>query len=247
MSVIEVSDHNTQTLGSRRASAISSLAAAGLFLGSAVLQLTASLQRWVLFRASSGQYVPEDHLYDYSFPYGPWENIGTSAQLFGAGTLLLALGVLAMAIGVITLPSATAHRGVAVILGTAEIVIAVLVAGSFAISGAHALVSGVTGAPSPLHQYGAMGWLALFGLILLIVRWGFKSPAAMMACVFLIGSTWLGHFIAAFQIAPILAGYVSHDTTPWTETVMAVWTAVAGVSMIFAAGQAARFRAPNAA
>lgn len=64
----------------------------------------------------------------------------------------------------------------------------------------------------------------------------------MMACLFLIGSTWLGYFIATYQIAPIFAGYMSHDTAPWTETVVAVWTATAAVAMIFAAGDVARRR-----
>jgi hypothetical protein len=188
--------------------------------------------------------VPEDHLYDYSFPGEPWENVGNSAQLYGAGTLLLALGILARALGVISLPRSDGRRGVAAIVRIIEILIAILIAGSFVPYGAHALISGVTDTPSPLlRAYGAIGWVAVIGLPLLIVRWAFKSPAAIMACVFLVGTTGLGYYIATFHIAPILAGYVSHDTTPWTETVVAVWTAAAGFAMILAAADAAGRRA----
>lgn len=238
----------SQTHRFSHAATIWSLIAAGVFLGSAALQLVASLQRWVVFRYSRGEFWAEDHLVDYYFPMEPWENIGTAAQFFGAGTLILALGIPAMAFGALAMPRRITHdRAVAIILNVADIVIALLVAGSFAIHGAHALVSGITGTPSPLHEYGALDWIGLVGLIALGMRWGFRSPAAMMACVFLIGTTSLGYFIAAFQIAPIFAGYVSHDTTPWTETIIAVWTAVAGVAMIFAAVDATRRGAQRAA
>lgn len=206
-----------------------SLIAAGLFFGSAALQLIASLQRWVVFRAANLEFVAENHLYDYSFPYAPWENAGTSAQLFGTATLLLALGVLATAFSVAAIPR-TPRRRIAAAIDAA---LGILVAGSFAITGAHALISGITGTPSPLYEYGALGWVAVVGLIILIVRWARRSPAAMMACLFLMGATGLGYFIAAFQIAPLLTGYASHDTTPWTETVVAIWTALAGTANLF--------------
>ena len=63
-----------------------------------------------------------------------------------------------------------------------------------------------------------------------------KPRSAMITCVFLLGSTALGYVLAAFLIAPIVAGEASHDTTPWTETVVAASTAAAGVAMILAAG-----------
>jgi hypothetical protein len=69
----------------------------------------------------------------------------------------------------------------------------------------------------------------------------------MTACVFLIGSTALGGMLAASLIAPLIANGGSHDTTPWTESVVAASTAAAGLAMIFAAGAAVRGKAPAVA
>ncbi|WP_166878689.1 hypothetical protein [Salinibacterium sp. ZJ450] len=243
MSAIEVTDHRTRTVRFRWVSITGSLIAAALFLGSAVLQVMASLQRWVVFRGSrtDDELSVEDHVFDYSLPWPPWEPIGTAAELFGAGTLLLALGVLVMPLSVSVVARTAARRGVAVGVG---IVLAILVAGSFGIFGVHALISGLAGAPSPLRHFWALGWVGLIGLIGLSVLWGRISRAApAIACVFLIGSTWpLGWIGATYVIAPIIGGS-SHDTAPWSETVFAASPAAAGVAMIVAAWMAARRRA----
>ena len=217
----------------RRVSVAFSLTAAALFLGSSVLQLHASLQRWVGFRGSlsASDLSAEDHLYDYTFALDPWVNIGTAAQLFGAGTVVLAIGVVAMALGVVALPNAAVHPGIAVI----EVTVAALVAGSFGVYGAHAYLSGVSGTPSPLQSLGSLSLVAPVGLIVLAVVWWRRSIAAALACIFLFGASDVGELLAAFVVAPIFAGGVSHDTTPWTETVLAASTAAAGVAMIFVA------------
>lgn len=225
------------------ASFVLSLAAAALFLGSALLQFIASHQRWIVFRGSIApdEISAEDHLFDYDFPSEPWESIGTAAQLFGVGALLQALAVLAMAFSVLFLSGEAGPRHD--VISVAEIMIAVVVSAFFWLCGAHAFVSGVIGAPSLLSSswtFWLLELLGIPGLFGLAVLWRRKSPAATSACVFLIGSTLGGYIVANFFIAPIFAGYVSHDTTPWTETVIAVSTAGAGLSMIFAAGMAAR-------
>jgi hypothetical protein len=224
----------------RRFSVVLSLAAASLFLVSALLQADASLQRWVVFRGSlsADDISAEDHLYDYTFALDPWEPIGTTAQLFGAGTLVLAVGVVAMALGVATLPHAAVHPGIAVV----EVAVAVAVAASFGVYGAHAYLSGVAGAPSSLQHMGALSLVAPAGLLVLTACWWRRSTAARFACAFVFGSSEVGILLAAFVIAPIFAGGVSHDTTPWTETVVAASTAAAGVAMLFVARTAIRGR-----
>ena len=84
---------------SGRAAVTWSLAAATLILGSAALQLVASLQRWVVLRDSwtRADFTIEDHRFDCSFPADPWEHLGLTAQVFGAGSLLLGFGVVTMA------------------------------------------------------------------------------------------------------------------------------------------------------
>jgi hypothetical protein len=242
MSAIEVSDHGTRTAPIPWTATVVLFAAAGLFLGSAVLQVVASLQRWVGFRSSLSEPLSaEDHLYDYYWPYAPWEPIGTAAEFFGLGTLVLAVGILVMTIGVVAIPRTAGSRGVIVaLLAIVEIVLASLVAGSFALHGAHALISGMTGVPSALRDSGALGWIGVLGLIILAPIWLRRSWAAAAACMFLIGSTGLGYFVAAFGIAPKFAGGTSHDTTPWTETVVAASAAATGAALLIAVWAIAR-------
>jgi len=213
----------------RRVSAVWSTSAAVLLLGSGALQLVASLQRWVGFRDSRApdDISAEDHLYDYSYPSDPWVPIGTAAQLFGLGCLLLAVGVLVM------LAAAPRRRIPAMLLP------AVVAAGSFALDGAHALSSGLAGVPSPVqHWLDAQWFISLIGfccLVVLGVLWLRTSRAVAAACLLLLGSTVPGYLVATFGIAPALAGYQSHDTTPWTETIVAVSAAFAGIAMLVAA------------
>jgi propanediol dehydratase large subunit len=149
-----------------------------------------------------------------------------------------------MPLSVLAMARAYKRRGMAVVGVIVEILLAVLVAGSFAIRGAHAILSGVAGAPSSLHNTGALEWFGILGLIALGVLWQRKSLAVTAACIFLIGGTDLGRLLAAFVIAPMFAAGVSHDTTPWTETVVAASAAAAGVAMLFTAA-AALPRAPR--
>ncbi|PJJ62428.1 hypothetical protein [Compostimonas suwonensis] len=232
MAALDSADPRVRMVRSPRASVIWSLAAAGLLLGSAALQLVASLERWVVLGGSwtRDDISVEDHLFDYSYPADPWENLATTAQFFGAGVLLLAPGILAMA--------RAARRG-----GILERVLAVAVAASFGLTGAHALVSGLTGAPSPAQSLPVQGILSLIGfvgLIILAVYWLRTSPASSIACLFLLGATLPGYLVATFEIAPMIAGYQSYDTTPWTETIVAASTAAAGLAMIIAAGVTTR-------
>jgi hypothetical protein len=217
------------------------LGAVGLLLASAALQGMASFERWVPARNGwdRADISIEDHRLDYAFPADPWENVGTAAQLFGLGSILLALGVLAMAKTVSSAGSPARRWNE----GGLEGMLVVVAAGSFALTGLHALLSGIVGAPTLLQHlplqllFGAVGFA---GLIILAGRWLRASWPTALACLLLLGSSLPGYLVATFTIAPAVAGYQSHDTTPWTETIVAVWPALAAVAMCGAAGWAAR-------
>jgi hypothetical protein len=216
------------------------LLAGALYLGAAGLQLVAAIERWVVLGAAStrGGIPVEDHLFDYSYPAAPWEGLGSTAQFFGAGVLLLALGFLAMARAVP--PSNSAFQRVLVIM------VAVPLAGS----GAHALISGVMGAPTILQASPLLLLLSLVecvGLISLSVWWLKRAWPASVACVFLLGNTIPGYLLASFQIAPAIVGYQSHDTTPWTEAVVAATAAAAALALLIAAGAARAARTAKTA
>ncbi|GAA1523902.1 hypothetical protein BJ978_000435 [Agromyces terreus] len=206
--------------------------AAGLFLVSAGLQLAASLERWVVARDAwtrTDLWV-EDHRFDYSFPADPWENLGAAAEMFGAGTVLLALGIMAMTRAV--------EGSVDGLIG----LLAGVTAAGFAVSGLHALLSGLIDAPSPLQFLPVqlfLGAIGFVGLGILASIWWRASPATAVACVMLLGATLPGTLLAAFQIAPAIVGSQSYDTTAWTETIVAAVPGGAGLAMLTAAAAAA--------
>ncbi|WP_105036882.1 hypothetical protein [Cryobacterium aureum] len=212
-----------------KASSLWSTMAGGLFLASATLQLIASLQRWVVYSAgwTRTDSLIEDHRFDYFYPSDPWENVGVAAQLFGAGMILLALGVLALA-------NTPRLR-----VGRSTQVVPLVVALAFGITGVHAVVSGLAGIPSPAQYLPVQIALSLIqsvGLLFLGLRWLPASWSATVSCLFLLGSTLPGYLVATFVIAPALAGYQSYDTTPWTETIVAATTALAGIGLLLAVG-----------
>ena len=214
-----------------------SLIAAALLLGSALLQLVASLQRWVEFRNSwtrEDRYV-EDHLFDYSYPSDPWENLGSTAQFFGAGYVLLALGVMAM------MRAVAMRSSVRTVAGSVSAwTLASVVALAFGIDGAHALVSGILGIPTFVQYFlfltSLLGIASSVCLLVLAVLWARTAWASSLACLLLMGATIPGYLVAAFVIAPEVAGYQSYDSTPWTETIVAAWPAAAAVALLVGAG-----------
>ncbi|TFD65401.1 hypothetical protein [Cryobacterium ruanii] len=148
--------------------------------------------------------------------------------------LLLTLGILAM--------GHAAHNGRVERMLT---VATVATADSFGLIGVHAVISGLIGAPSPLQFSPVQLSLTLVGfvgLIALAARWLRDSWAASAACLLLLGLTLPGYFLTTFQIAPALVGYQSHDTTPFTETIVAASRIAAGIAMLVAAGMKQLFR-----
>lgn len=229
--MVDIDDSSTagKSSGRHRVSVFFLLAAAGVFLCAAALQLLASLQRWVGFRQSlsPNEILAEDGRYDYSFPIDPWENVGTAAEQNGPGMLLVALGTLLVTTGVMTHPGIKTEWSRA----ACEAAIATLVAGAFALHGTHALLSGSQGSPSALQSSLWVWLIGAGGLVALAALWRRRSRAAVLTCVFLLGTSGVGALVAALLIAPLIAGGMSHDTTPWTETVIAAFTALAGMAV----------------
>ena len=85
-----------------------------------------------------------------------------------------------------------------------------------------------------------LGLILLAGIVGLAVMAAWRSIAWVAAAVFLLGATLPGYFVAAFIIAPVLAGGISYDTTRWTETVVAAAMLLAATAVTI--GVAARRR-----
>lgn len=219
------------------------LVASGLLTASALLQLDASLQRWVTAHGSwtrPDRWI-EDHLFDYAYPDDPWEPIGDAAQRYGLGMILLALALVALAV---------ARGGTRVTSGIA----ALLIAGPFAASGLHAVASGLLGRPTPLAAtLPAPALVQLLGVIavgaVIVAAILARGPVLgslpdALAVVLALGASVPGYLLATFAIAPSIHGTASYDTTPWTETVVAASTAAAAaaLAMLVAAVVAARRR-----
>ncbi|WZH35599.1 MAG: hypothetical protein PIR02_12525 [Microbacterium enclense] len=200
--------------------------AAALLLGSAILQYVAAAERWLVAPASwtrSDRWV-EDHLFDYSYPADPWENIGAAAQWFGVGYVMLALGVLALA---------GTGGGSGNQLSKVSAVVAAMSSG---LIGVHAFLSGVLGQPTflqgPLALSAVVGPVALLGTALVYAR---SSPLTALACILLLITTVPGYLFASMGVAPAVIGTQSYDTTPHTETVVATSTAAAAFVLMTAA------------
>ncbi|QHC58860.1 hypothetical protein [Rathayibacter sp. VKM Ac-2760] len=216
-----------QTSRGGRASSGWALLAAGALIASALLQVQASLQRWVTAREGwtrEDRWV-EDHLFDYTIPADPWERIGTTAQVHGLGALLIAVALLVMAR--------------ALSAGAVFRLTSIVVAAVFGLSGLHGVVSGLIGAPTPLQWPFLQMMLSLvpiLGLGALAARSARRSLPTAFAYACLLGSTTPGLLVATFVIAPAITGFQSYDTTPWTETVVAATTGAAACAMLCAAG-----------
>jgi hypothetical protein len=206
------------------------LVAAGLLAASALLQLDASLQRWVTAAASwdDPEAGVQDGRFDHSFPSSEWVPLGDAALTHGLGVLLLALAVLALA-------RAAGITGRTGLVGTA------VVAGTFAAIGAHALVSGLTGEPGPLAgTYLSTFLLNLAGCAAVAVavargRAPHGTAWDALGGILLLGSSIVGQLLALLAIAPAIWGGTYSDTPIHTESVVATSTACVAVAMLVSA------------
>ncbi len=231
MSAINDSSRVTRSVGFHTVSFTLLLGAALLFLASAVIQQRASIQGWEVFNGElSGDGPGVD----------PQDQFAATARLYSVANWLKVLGMLAMAAGVLALPR-VAQKRKAVVAGSVAVV---LVAVSF---GIHAMLAGDQGSTGiqtlmmdPELPVRMMFLLSLVGLVAAAIWWRGSSLPAMIGCLFLLGSTVLGDFVASSVITPLLYAFAGDGFFPVTEMVVIATTAAAGISMLLAVGSQVR-------
>lgn len=211
--------------------------AGGLLVVSATLQAVAAAERWIFAGAdvTGPDRTVEDHLFDYTIPLDPWVSVGNAATLFGVAYLLIAASIVCIGLAARALGS----RG-------GILPAAIVAAAPFAYFAVHALVSGLLGTPSPLAgafaatgavAFGVVQVVALVILAAIIVR---RAALWAAALIVLTGTSIIGYLVSTFSVAPLLVGYQSYDTTPWTEGVLAAVTAVAATIIVVGAVRTTR-------
>lgn len=203
-------------------------AASLLLLASAALFVTAAAQRWWpacrrgLFDTDACLRL-QDHRFDYLVLSEPWTPVGQAAQLAGVAMLLLA-GAGAV------LPFVLAHGTLRLQVPTA-----LAAAAAPAIQGVHAWTSGAAGQvqPSPASAAATTVWALAVPVALL--AWAVRYRAsddgphrrrwALALAVALTASTP----VPLVLLGPLVVGYASHDTAPWSDAVIALPLAVAAV------------------
>jgi hypothetical protein len=214
----------------------------GALAGSGVLAYVAAWQRWSGVCPRGGFDEPaclkrQDHLYDYQWPASPWHPTGHAAELYGLSVLLLA--VAAFALPFLLLP---AFRRLT--LWPLAVIPAAVLAGM----GLLALASGIAGRPVTVPGFSLTAiivtgllWPTALTIYAAIAAGGYgpagwpetsedqrsiaRSVSTVVVALLIAATTVLPTY---FVVGPIAAGYVSHDTAPWTE-------APAGVLLVLAA------------
>lgn len=206
--------------------------AAGL-MSAGVLTFAASWQRWANACGwrdfdTRACLIRQDHLYDFEAPIGPWESIGDAALLQG-----LAYGCLAAVLLVAPLTLLPRYRLGGLVSGLVlSLPVVALAAGGVASAAAGEAVTFVGQRPIVI-LVAALAPLWLFALALLTIDratgrapWGDAGIFVLLAL-----ATPMGVFV----LAPLLIGYSSHDTVPWSEAVGGVlWIVAGGLAMVSA-------------
>lgn len=211
--------------------------------GSGVLAYLAAWQRWSGVCPRGGFDEPaclerQAHLYDYQWPASPWLPVGDAAELYGVSVLLLAVAAFA-------LPFLLAPTFRRLILWPLAVIPAAALTGI----GVLALASGIAGGPVSVPDFylttlivvdGVLWPIAL--ILAAVIAAGASIPtgwpeasvdrpsiarsvSTVVTALLVAATTVLPTY---FLVGPIAAGYVSHDTAPWSE-------APAGVLLVLAA------------
>lgn len=217
--------------------------AALFFVASCWFQLSAAHARWITFPAGldPSDLSVEDHLYDYYLASEPFLMIPGTSGPFGIGMLLQAAGVVLLTMCLLSLRPRQSFRR-----GSLQLILGLLLSASCAIVGYESLLTFRNGTPP--HESGStaladtlltLGFFAAIGLCLLCAR---RCPALSLAVFFTLGTNVHGYIFACYIVAPLLTFYSSHDTTPGTETVVALSTGISGLLLLVAAWLLVRSR-----
>lgn len=199
-----------------------------LMLASAAMSVVAAAQRWWP-ACPRGAFDTEacwrvqDHELDYLMPSDPWTPVGTAAQDAGVATLLLA-GAAAL------LPLVLARR-----VRWLPVLLAVVVSASLTVVGLHQWTAGVTGQVQPATAAlpAALLWAVVVPVV--VVVWLVRTTSGERDRRRAVRARWLGAALVASTplpvalLGPVLLLYGSHDTTPWSEAVIAVPLTIAAV------------------
>lgn len=206
-----------------------------LLVLSGVAAILADLQRWL--PACAGDFDAPDCVgmqsdwYDVAPPGESWIPIGTSAPLMGAGYALLALAAIGLFRTVV--PTWWAW----VVGALCAVPFALLAATTFASAAAGHTVE-LRGTTASLHLL-AYAWPVALGVFLLagtVASSGLRGGSIVAAA----GLLLLASPVVLYVTAALVTGYVSHDTSPWTQAIGGAFTLLAGVALLLAGFRSAR-------
>jgi hypothetical protein len=200
-----------------------------LLAGAGVLFVAAAWQRWWPACRRGGFDTDacvqlQSHEYDYLVVAAPWTPVGHSAVL--AGLALLVLAIAAALLPFVLLPGWRLRF---------RLPLAAVPAASLALLGVQGLASGVTGSAVSVPLTGPAVVVWGFAVPVLLVLWAGavlqsdpdrRTAWGLVLAVVLIASTPLPVLLI---LGPIAVDYVSYDTAPWSEAVMAVPLALAAL------------------
>ncbi len=168
----------------------------------------------------------QDHRYDFVLPMAPWVPAGDAAVLAGLSLLLLGTAVTALPLLLRPRRRPASVWWLCAALGTCQLV-----------AGLSTLAAGLLEQPGPrfwepLVMFVWLGWPVALTITAMLMVDHVRRPGVgwLGLIVLLTASTPLGQAL----LVPLVTGYVSPDTTPWSEAwggaclllaALAVWPA----------------------
>ncbi|QNN52305.1 hypothetical protein [Nocardioides mesophilus] len=209
---------------------IDRLLTAILLIGAALMQIVTAAERWWP-TCVPGAYdtkaclLLQSHRYDVDLPGTQWEPIGNAAVLQGAAWALLALAFVLLPSALLGLRSRGWRAAFAAVAASLMALAAVTTA-----SGIIGHVVEVPGVILP-----GIAWL-LGGPVLLVVLMVMsavdRDTSRLPLRLVVLGGLLLASPVPQMFLAPVLVGYVSYDSSPWTEAAPAPFLFVAGLAMM---------------